>query len=78
MMIRKILRSFHSKISITFGNYNTGKYEFFSRIKDKYPIEQISGVVYKVRCSDCSGVYVRKTCQLHEAGASKHSYDIKK
>ena len=66
-MIQKILCSFDLKISIIFGNYNTGEEKFFS-----------SDVVYKVLCSDCPSVYVRKICQLLKTRTSLHENDVKK
>ena len=76
MMIRKILQGLDPKINISFGRHNTGKEKFFSRIKDKTPTLQNSGVVYKIPCLGCPNVYVGETSQRLQARVSQHNSDV--
>jgi len=76
-IIKKLLCSLDPKICIDFTKHNTVQQKYFSKTKDAIPNSQ-SGVVYKVPCSDCPGVYIGKTSQHLKKRMSQHQYDVKK
>ena len=76
-IIRNFLQSLDSNICISFGRYNTSKENFFTKIKDKNPLDQNSGVVYSVPCLGCPKVYVGETSQYLKSRISQHKHDVK-
>lgn len=57
---------------------NTVRNHLFTQLKDKTPEESKSGVVYRVGCHDCSGIYIGETKQYLENRMNNHRYHIKK
>ena len=61
---------------IIFKSQNTVGKNFFSKIKDKNKKEDISGVVYKIDCNDCSKCYIGQTSCKLKTRVSKHRSDV--
>jgi hypothetical protein len=72
VIIRRVLKKLDPKLFVAFENHNTLQNLFFSRIKDKIPLEKNSGVVYPIPCSNCPEIYVGETRQLLAARLSQH------
>jgi len=64
------------EVKITFKNENTIN-KYFSKLKDKTPNELQSGVVYKIPCSDCQGLYVGQTGRYLKTRISEHERSVK-
>ncbi|KAK9892635.1 hypothetical protein WA026_021013 [Henosepilachna vigintioctopunctata] len=66
-----------------YSNIKLAKYSpvkivnLFSRIKEETPIHLNSSVVYKIPCTDCSGVYIGQTKQWLKNRITQHRSDIR-
>jgi len=74
--LKRKLEKIDSKVKIAFSNVNVLRDIVFSRVKDRIPKEKRSGVVYKIPCLGCSGVYLGETEQHLEKRISLHRYDL--
>ena len=45
---------------------------FYCNIKDKVPHDQRNEVIYKIKCSGCSGCYIGKTEQCLMTRITEH------
>ena len=59
--LRRVLGDLRPEMKIAFGSVNVLRDQVFSKAKDRTPLQDRSGLVYKVRCCDCLGVYVGET-----------------
>jgi len=75
--MKKYLENMDPKIKIAFSNFNVLKNQIFSKLKDQSPLTNNSGVVYKISCMGCRGVYVGETKQLLKKRIYSHRYDIR-
>lgn len=74
--LKRILENLDPRIKIAFGNVNVLQSHVFSRVKDQTPLMKRSGIVYKIPCLDCSGVYVGETEQYLKRRFDAHKYDL--
>ena len=48
------------------------QWELCSEIKDKIPLDKKKGVVYRIKCSDCSASYIGETVRSAEVRKAEH------
>jgi hypothetical protein len=65
-------------LKIVLYNINTTK-TFFTKLKDKEPIDNISEVIYQIQCKgeQCEKIYIGQTKQRIKARLSQHSRDCR-
>lgn len=64
-------------IKLAFKPNSTLK-SIYSNTKDKYESKQISNVIYKVTCNDCSNVYIGQTSKKLETRLKQHQQYVNK
>jgi len=75
--IKRKLKQFD--VEIVASNYENLR-NLLTNVKDKTPLEQTKGVIYKLCCKDCSAVYVgesgqRATTRLYRHNLAERNFD---
>jgi len=74
--INKIVKENIPDVEFAFKPINQLKEVLFSKTKSKIPQEQRSGVVYKIPCKNCEGVYIGQTSKKLETRTAQHKRDF--
>lgn len=74
--LRRIIKTNIPDIKITFKYRNTIGLRLFSKIKDKTPKNETSGVIYQVNCKDCNAIYVGQTGNKIRTRMYGHKHDV--
>lgn len=66
----------NDKVQMAFKNENTLS-KYFSNLKEKTPKDLQSGVIYKIPCLDCEGVYVGQTGRYLKTRITEHERSVR-
>jgi len=70
--LRKFLMQFYPHVNFHFDFQTVLKLGNFFMVKDKFPIELASNVVYRFSCHCCQAMYVGKTCRHFGTRRGEH------